>query len=138
MNEWPHRWFGFWSESPQFSRAPSLKEWVSRQPPGIPEKDRVLSFLEAGACISVSTARYPRCLLCGQMVNGSFAYMSDGHWIWNNFLVHEVRDHDVPLPGAFLDHMRGQEYEIKPPDGPDDETLIRALDWSMLPDSPGW
>jgi len=136
MNNWSHRWFGFWRESPEHPHAPSIKDWVS---PGwcLPsEKQRLLRFLNDGITLSVSTARFPVCPLCGGIEDRSLAFLSDGHWIWSNHLIHQVENHDVRLPEEFTEHIRAHNYCVTPPEVADGEALIRSLDWTMsAPDS---
>lgn len=58
--------------------------------------------------------------------------MSDGYWIWNNQLIHEVEAHDVSLPSRFTEHLVHGCYTVAPPEIDDEDALIAALDWSML------
>jgi hypothetical protein len=137
MNYWPNHWFGFWCESPEHPGAPSIKDWVSPGWCPASEKRRFVDFLSDGIVLSVATARFPECPVCGTIVDRSLAFLTDGYWIWSNYLIHQVEVHEVVLPDVFVQHIGRQNYTVTPPQVADEEALIRSLDWSMcLSDSP--
>jgi hypothetical protein len=134
MHKWHHRWFGFWRESPENPNAPSINDWVCPGWITASEKRRIIEFLEDGIDLSITTARFPKCPICGSIASRSIAFLSDGYWIWSNHLVHQVEEHEVMLPVEFVQHIRSHNYSVIFPqvaDEVEEEALVRSLDWTM-------
>lgn len=128
------KWFGFWREDNQYVGAPSVKDWVS---PGCFDSDElrsnVLGYLANGFALSASSSKDTKCKICGEALDRSFGFITDGVWIWNNYLSHYIEKHSVGLPRPFLLHMQATHYRVVLPEVDDDETFIASLDWSMMP-----
>ena len=128
------KWFGFWSEDNRYVDAPSVKHWVN---PGFFESDAirnsVLEYLSDGVALKVSSSEDAKCKLCGEDLDQSFAFFTDGVWIWNNYLIHYVENHFAGLPDEFFTHMQASQIRVVVPDVEDEEKHIANLDWSMMP-----
>ncbi|MEZ4410146.1 MAG: hypothetical protein R3A52_27265 [Polyangiales bacterium] len=70
---------------------------------------RAATYLDDGVCerwmyagVTADVFDRTRCVPLG--------WCSDGTWVWPKALAHYVREHQVGLPEALLDHMRAQDF----------------------------
>lgn len=73
--------------------------------PGQPRAERfaVVDHLTRGLVARAYAGR-SRCRICGDPKNGNLE-LTDGTFLWPEGLAHYVRDHDVRLPTAFVEHV---------------------------------
>jgi hypothetical protein len=65
-------------------------------------RDMVADYLDCGFVCRAFMGLSP-CRLCGQS-NGALE-LTDGTFLWPSGLAHYVRDHQVRLPGEFVQHV---------------------------------
>lgn len=66
------------------------------------------------------------CYICSDcaLVPG---WRSDGIWLWNATLFHDLEEHNVKPPDAMLAHIRANDYRIVD----SDEIDANSLDWPV-------
>ena len=52
-----------------------------------------------------------RCRICGEPKTG-YLTLTDGTFLWPEGLTHYVRDHNVRLPTAFIEHIAQQDDHL--------------------------
>ncbi len=109
QQQWPHKWYGIWSESPEASiGAPSVYDAIDLEwRPA--DKEELVTYLDAGRDV-VAMACSGDCLLCDATLRMGFK--SDGEWVWDVRLDHYVRHHSVLLPDRFADHIRHRNFIV--------------------------
>lgn len=136
-NQWQtmkqNKWFGFWKEMPQYVNTPSVNEWLDLEWWKPNKKNHVLSYLAQGFVLSVSTSSQNKCIICGKDLDYSFAYMTDGTWVWNNYLPHYIEAHDVILPKDFYSFIEMSSFKIEIPEIEESEekAYLSQMDWSF-------
>lgn len=136
--KWTNKWFGFWSENPGFHNTPSVYNWIDETWWKDRPKSNVLEYLNHGIVISVTTSQCDRCLLCSCIIDRSYGYLTDGIWIWNNYLTHYIEHHNIVIPNDFYIHMRSSAFKVNIPHIEDEVSHIKGLDWSMFRERPKW
>ena len=112
LNNWPHRWFGYFSQSGYVAtKLPSLDEVTD---PGWTPADRakLCDYLKRAPVTVTSFERDHKCSLCGAEIGNPTAHQSDGLWLWPLCLPHFVEFHSVRLPDSLVARIRGQRYRI--------------------------
>jgi len=74
------------------------------------ERDIVFDYLTRGLLARAYMGR-STCRICGDPENGNLE-LTDGTFLWPEGLAHYVRDHDVRLPTAFIEHVNQQEDRL--------------------------
>ena len=106
FTDWPHRWFGVWSED-------------AASPAYLPHRQ---DFVDP-------EWRFPRALQyyllhCPVLIFGSCgAWRTDGAWLWWDAVAGEIDSEYIRLPDAFVEHIQDRNFEPTPYL----ETTIQAL-----------
>ena len=89
---------------------PSLHE--SRREAAQPHEDRILAWLEAGHTFIASPGVVRDVLSEAEdaPISGTPTILTDGVWAWPQDLLYYLRTYHVKLPGAFLEHLLGQDF----------------------------
>jgi len=74
------------------------------------ERFAVVDYLTRGLVARAYMGR-SRCRICGDPKNGNLE-LTDGTFLWPEGLAHYVRDHDVRLPTAFVEHVALQDDRL--------------------------
>ena len=127
-SNWPHRWFGFWADFDKVNKLPHSRDFKDRE--WAPRKlKEILNYLTSAPVAIASTAERSPCGFCGKGYFDPGCFRSDGLWLWPDSLAHEVTEHQIRLPDAFLAHM--EEAGFTPPDTLD-SNQIDNLPWPKL------
>lgn len=101
---------GYWAEQGKpDSNHPDPHDLVD---PDQPREERfaVVDHLTRGLVARAYMGR-SRCRICGDPKNGNLE-LTDGTFLWPEGLAHYVRDHDVRLPTAFVEHILQQDDHL--------------------------
>lgn len=101
---------GYWAEQGKpDSPYPDPHELID---PDQPREERfaVVDYLTRGLVARAYLGR-SRCRICGDPKNGHLE-LTDGTFLWPEGLVHYVRDHNVRLPTAFVEHILQQDDRL--------------------------
>ena len=92
---------GYWSSDSE-KRLPNPVDMVDAH---LSDEDRddASDYLKRGFIVRAYMGQSP-CRICGAP-NGSLE-LSDGTYVWPEGLTHYVSEHNVRLPGSFLEHLR--------------------------------
>lgn len=95
---WSRRWFGFWREDgPGFGDCPSLADWTDPAWNGAGHLDKIVRYLDGGACVWAESPPAP-CSICALPLVTRAGYRTDGEWYWPGSLVHQIEAHHVKVP----------------------------------------
>jgi hypothetical protein len=101
---------GYWAEQGDpHGPYPDPHELVD---PDQPREERLaaVDYLTRGLVARAYTG-WSRCRICGDPKNGNLE-LTDGTFLWPDGLAHYVRDHDVRLPTAFVEHISRQDDDL--------------------------
>jgi len=94
---------GYWAEPGHpDSPYPDPRDLVDRNQPR-EERNAIVDYLTRGLLARAYMGR-STCRICGDPANGNLE-LTDGIFLWPEGLAHYVRDHDVRLPTAFVEHV---------------------------------
>ncbi|MFH8487918.1 hypothetical protein [Streptomyces longisporoflavus] len=78
---------------------------------GIPDQDRVLSYLRSGTGIWSEMSAGPDVLNPdAPLLSGIGSLYTDGEWLWREDLAYYVETHHIDLPAEFLSRIRSFDY----------------------------
>ena len=98
---------GYWAEPGHpDSPYPDPRDLVDHDQPR-EERAAIVDYLTRGLLARAYMGR-SSCRICGDPANGSLE-LTDGVFLWPEGLAHYVRDHDVRLPTAFVEHVDQQD-----------------------------
>ena len=101
---------GYWAEQGKpDSPYPDPHELID---PDQPREERfaVVDYLTRGL-VARAYMGLSRCRICGEPKNGNLE-LTDGAFLWPEGLAHYVRDHNVRLPTAFVEHIAQQDDHL--------------------------
>jgi hypothetical protein len=96
----------------------------------------VVRYLEAGRQHAAYLG-FSHCRICGREPLGT-TDLTDGVFVWPEGLAHYVREHEVGLPPAFLDHARSQGLVVGDADGVDGEDARVSHDLTLWLEYARW
>lgn len=100
---------GFINEhNPSFSKTYS----DFRKQFNVESKQEILSYLKKGIPIATTTQLISSLINDNQTILGGIVYLTDGNWIWPNYLSHYVEHDSIELPRQFLEHIFNNKSEI--------------------------
>ena len=128
------KWFGFWKEETKYENAPSVKEYLRNDWWSAREFEACLQYLSEGWVISVRSAVGETCWICSGPMERSYAYMTDGSWLWDNFLVHYISAHKIAILCEFYEHIVNNAFKIPEVSSIScsDDNGWPSLDWPTL------
>lgn len=102
------RLIGFWRNE-QHPEYPSPADWVDA---GWDDEERhaVWHYLASGTMLHAWMGFSP-CRMCGKD-NGALDF-TDDTYVWPEGLAHYVYDHDIRLPGEFVEHALRRQRELE-------------------------
>lgn len=101
---------GYWAEQGKpDSNYPDPHDLVDHDQPR-DERFAVVDYLTRGLVARAYMGR-SRCRICGDPQNGNLE-LTDGTFLWPEGLAHYVRNHDVRLPTAFVEHILEQDDHL--------------------------
>lgn len=109
FSNWPHRWFGFFSETPDGDPEAAWIEDFVDTAWDVTERDLVISYLSESPVVVAGCLPSKKCLLCDLQVP-SATFKSDGVWLWPQNLLHMVEKHGIRVPREFVEHMRASSF----------------------------
>jgi hypothetical protein len=113
MNNWPHKWFGFWKEYGQaYEKYPSILDFVDKQRNSSYEKARLKQYLENGiVVVTTSRINFPS-PFTGKIGEGDISWRTDGTWVWFDDLFEYIDHHDLAIPDEWYEHIKYSNFEI--------------------------
>jgi hypothetical protein len=100
---------GFLDELPPQERKQHLQS--SRRELPEAEEARVLRYLRAGRLLAVVPGMEEDVLADPPVAIGPPNIHTDGVWAWPETFVHYIGRYHIPVPDAFLHHMRAVSFE---------------------------
>ena len=94
---------------------------------GDDERDRVLSYLEAGAAVMAATHRTPDVVDPARGAVVPTGYRTDGRWVWTDAAVYHLRAHGVAPEAALLADIRSAGYAPAPAGPVGEHRALAAL-----------
>lgn len=84
------------------------------RPVGEPDEAELVAYLDAGYVV-LDVMESGRDVITGsdhRNAPGCSSLVTDGTWLWRKDFSHYLETHHVSLPGTFLDHVRGLNYQM--------------------------
>jgi hypothetical protein len=88
----------------------SLKHNIRNQPHT--EEDKIINYLTSGEYIIVNLCFEIDILSEKRKYSGSRSIMTDGVWVWTNFLSYYVKEYHAVLSDEFIQHMKSNNWKM--------------------------
>jgi hypothetical protein len=101
---WKYKWYGFWGAELKYEgREYNLDEYIDNTCP-VETLEKVLFYLDRAPIVPGEKRSSQKCGLCDSILNYSLL-KSDGVWLWNDSLIHYVKDHSFCIPNALVSRI---------------------------------
>ncbi|MFD0691556.1 hypothetical protein [Actinomadura fibrosa] len=110
------------------------------RPPVPPEeRDAIVRYLDEAPVVHDNGESAPDVLDPSSTATVPDRYHTDGTWVWPGDVPYYLQNHDMPPEPAFVEHIRGNGFQV-PAIGDDDRAAaLRTLEWNgILVPPPGW
>ena len=105
---------GFCKEAePDNTNAYPLEQLISRFP--VANADRVVSYLQSGYIIVVCMGVVRDPFDENRQVMGTPSVLTDGVWIWPEYLPYLLKRYNLILPSEFITHMESNKWSVPLP-----------------------